>query len=83
MPDRPHGLDCLTACFPDQAAVIRRLFLSDPSFRGLCEEYALALTCLGRFEDLGDAAHAVEINDYRSVIQALEGEVARFVARAS
>lgn len=80
MPDRQYGLDCVTAFFPGQAVLIRRLCLSDASFRSLCEEYALARTCLSRFEELGEGEHATEINDYRSVIRALEGEITRFLS---
>ncbi|MBX9748366.1 MAG: hypothetical protein K5Q68_02010 [Roseococcus sp.] len=83
MPDRRYGLNSVTACFPERAGLIRRLCLSNPSFRSLCEEYALARTCLSRFEALGDAAHGTEIADYRSVIQALEGEIERFVSRSA
>ncbi|UPY38302.1 hypothetical protein [Sediminicoccus sp. KRV36] len=83
MPDRRYGLDSVTACFPDQAGLILRLCLSDPSFRSMCEEYALARNCLSRFEELGDAAHGTEIADYRSVIRALEGEIKRFVSRSA
>lgn len=82
MPDHSSGLDCVTARFPDQAAMIRRLCLCDRSFRILCEDYALAHICLGRFEELGHAAHALEINDYRAVIHALEDEIARFFIRS-
>lgn len=82
MTDRRYGLDSVTACFPEHAALIRRLCLSDPSFRDLCEEYALARTCLIRFEELGDGAHDAEISDYRRVIRALEGEISGFFQRS-
>ncbi len=76
-----HGLDWVIARFPDLTPLIRRRCLSDPAFRILCEEYALAHICLTRFQNMGKASHAAEIEDYLSVISALEGEIARFLKR--
>jgi hypothetical protein len=80
--DPPLNLDDIIACFPTQGRFIRQLCLSDPSFRYLCEEYGLALTCLIRFRNLGEAAHASEIEEYRSVIGALEVEISRFLLKS-
>lgn len=82
MADPPLNLDAVIARFPDQGLVIRRLCLSDPSFRSLCEEYGLARTGLVRFEKLDGAAHHREIEDYRFVIAALEVEISGFLLRS-
>jgi hypothetical protein len=81
--DPPLNLDAIITHFPDKGLLIRRLCLSDPSFRGLCDEYGLARMCLVRFEGMNDAAHALEIEEYRSVIAALEGEISGFLLRSS
>jgi hypothetical protein len=78
--DTAHtGLAEAIACFPGQAAQLRRLMLSDRAFRSLCEDYALARASLAGFEVLPDADSRPEIADYRMVIAELESEIARFV----
>ncbi|MDB5376174.1 MAG: hypothetical protein JWR00_620 [Rubritepida sp.] len=79
----PLNLEAVIARFPHKGLLIRQLCLSDPSFRSLCEEYGLARMCLVRFESLNDAAHDAEIEEYRSVIAALEVEISRFLARSA
>ena len=73
------GLAEAIARFPDQAPLLRRLALKDQAFRSLCEDYALALASLARFEARSDAAKRPEIADYQMVIAELESEVARFL----
>jgi hypothetical protein len=68
--------------FPGSANALRRLALSDPEFRGLCEDYALAKESLARFEARPDAAVRPEVGDYRSVIAELEMEFGRFLRGA-
>ena len=82
MADPPLNLDAVIACFSDKGLLIRRLCLSDPSFRSLCEEYGLARICLIRFESLDDATHNSEIGEYRSVIAALEVEISSFLLKS-
>ena len=65
------GLAGAVARFPEAAATLRRLVSSDPQFRGICEEYALAQQSLARFEERADAAERPEIGDYRRVIAEL------------
>ncbi len=66
--------------FPERALVIREAFLRDESFRSVCEDYVMACDCLTRFEALPNAQQRPEISDYRSVITALENEIAAFLA---
>ena len=73
------GLDRAVARFPEAVAALRRLALTDPRFRELCEGYALAQQSLAGFEARSDAAERPEIGDYRTVIAELEGEIARFL----
>jgi hypothetical protein len=73
------GLEHAMARFPGSANVLRRLALSAPEFRGLCEDYALAKESLARFEARPDASERPEVGDYRSVIAELEGELGQFL----
>jgi hypothetical protein len=76
------GLAQAIARYPEAAARLRRLALSDLGFRGLCEDYALAWESLTRFEARPDAAERPEVGDYRSVIAELENEIGRFLKEA-
>jgi hypothetical protein len=76
------GLAHAMARFPGSSKDLRRLALSDPEFRGLCEDYALAKQSLARFEARPDAAERPEVADYRSVIAELELEFDRFMKDA-
>lgn len=73
------GLARAIARFPGAAATLRRLVLTDPLFREICEEYALAQQSLASFEARPDAAERPEIGDYRTVIAELEDEIDRFL----
>jgi len=76
------GLDQAVARFPEAAATLRGLALTDPEFREVCEEYALAQQSLARFEARPDAAERPEIGDFRTVIAELESEIDRFLREA-
>ena len=62
------GLAQAVARFPEAAAALHRLALTDPVFREICEEYALAQQSLAGFEARLDAAERPEIAEYRTVI---------------
>ena len=76
------GLARAVARFPEAATALRRLALTDPAFREICEEYALAQQSLAGFEARLDAAERPEIADYRTVIVELENEIYRFLEEA-
>jgi len=77
-----QGLAHAIARFPKSAATLRRLALTNRTFRELCEEYALAEWSLAGFEARLDAAERPEIGDYRTVIAELESEMDRFLREA-
>ena len=77
---RRPDLAQVLALFPERSLHIRELFLRDESFRGLCEDYALARDTLVRFEAMPDADQRPEVPDYRSVISELEKEIATALA---
>jgi hypothetical protein len=74
------GLGRAVERFPAAAAALRWLALTDPAFREICEEYALAQQSLESFEARPDAAERPEISDYRTVIAELEAEIGRILA---
>lgn len=76
------GLAEAVARFPDAAAALQRLALTDPEFREICEEYALARKSLAGFEARPDAAERPEIGEYRTVIVEIESEIDRRLREA-
>jgi uncharacterized protein YdcH (DUF465 family) len=64
---------------PEQAALVRRLLLSDPSFRDLCEDYQLLLDMIADF-----AANATSVTprEYTVLSQELELDIARALLRS-
>jgi len=76
------GLAQAAARFPESAAALHRIALTDAEFREICEEYALAQQSLAGFEARPDAAERPEIGEYRTVIAELESEIDRFLKGA-
>ena len=76
------GLARAVARFPEAAATLRMLALSDPAFREMCEEYALAERSLAGVRGATGRRRAPEIDDYRTVIAELENEIDRFLKEA-
>ena len=75
--------------FPAQADLIVRLAAQSETFRAICEDYALAVETLQRFEALGRAQlenkAQVEhkIADYRGIVLDLAQEIERSLAMGS
>lgn len=69
--------------FPGRGALVRRLYLADQSFRGACEDYALAQESVARLKESPEEVHRRHVDDYMSVIADLEGELAAMLARAT
>lgn len=72
--------------FPTHADLILRLAARSEGFRAICEDYALAVETLHRFEALGrehaGAKAQVEskIADYRGIVLDLAQEIERLLA---
>lgn len=77
------GLARAMARFPEAAATLRRLAVTDPQVLEICEEYGLAQESLAGFEARPDAAERSEIGDYRVVIAELEDEIDRCLKEAA
>jgi hypothetical protein len=65
--------------FPDEAPAIRRMFLSDPDFRSVCEDYRLAGDTLAGFQRRGGAGPRAAIDDYHRVVAELEHEIVGYL----
>lgn len=70
----------LVARFPDHAPGIRHSALSDPTFRDICDDLAIALETLSYFEARSDAETCPEIPEYKTLILELEAEISAHVA---
>lgn len=69
--------------FPERVALIERLASENDSFRGLCEDFALAISTLGRLSKLAEPErNATIIADYESVVAELERDIATALQHA-
>lgn len=59
--------------------MIRRLLLSSPEFRSVCEDYSVAQDALAHFRERPDAHERPEIGEYETLIRELEAEIAALV----
>jgi hypothetical protein len=78
-------IDLVLRIYPAETASVRRLYLSDPEFRSICEDYALARATVSRLEhgSAGTPGPAVaEIVEYRTLIAALESELGHYLTQA-
>jgi hypothetical protein len=71
----------LVARFPDHAANIRHAALGDDTFRDMCDDLAIALETLSRFEARSDAEACPEISEYKILILELEAEITAHLAK--
>lgn len=78
----PPDLVRALQAFPDDAALIRRLFLADHSFRSACEDYRLACEGLFAFERLSGDGPRPEVQDYQRVVRELETEMRGMIQAA-
>jgi hypothetical protein len=74
-----RAVDPVVERFSSQTPLVRRLYLSDARFRGLCEDFALSISSLHRFEARSDAHLRAEIDDYRVLIKELEIELRNYL----
>ncbi|WP_137180717.1 hypothetical protein [Roseomonas sp. AR75] len=86
MPDEPairSDLDWVLSRFPEKAALVRRLFETQPSFRSACEDYRLARQGLSAFEErLSASGPRAEIAEYRTLVSELESELLAMLSTA-
>lgn len=67
--------------FPTRELEARRLFARDPAFRGVCEDYEVAVKAIKHWEDVeGNANRAFE---YRQIASEIAAEIAARLDAAS
>jgi hypothetical protein len=73
----------VTERFPVHELTIERLFRKSESFRSMCEDYALGVEALGRWERGRDPKRAVRIAELRESLAELEAEILEALAQAA
>lgn len=67
--------------FPDWSLEIRRLALSDASFRSLCDDFGDAEEALARWRQAPADDGAVRTTEYATLVEELAAEIAGIVLR--
>jgi len=67
--------------FPERADHVARLALKDETFRGLCEDYGMALEALFRLELRNHPLDVERLVEYRTLIRDLEQELREELGR--
>lgn len=73
------SLDLLMSRFPREEFAIRRLYLRDPQFREVCDDYGEVQRVLRQAADGGVTERVAE---YRRMLEELEAEALAFVNEA-
>ena len=61
--------------FPEHAALIRRLMVSNTGFRAICDDYAAAAAALRHWEAMSGQLSEERQAEYRALVQSLEREI--------
>jgi hypothetical protein len=74
-----HQLESLVLRFPEQVAVLRRLYMRERSFRAICDEYNVALRAYEHWRtgetSPSNGKRELRERDYRQITQELEIEI--------
>ena len=83
---QPQGrldLSAVLQRFPEDARLIRRLVLENPTFRELCDDYALARATLDTLNGASASVRQAEkIADYVSFVEELDQELSELLENA-
>ncbi|MBD9640524.1 hypothetical protein IB277_29950 [Ensifer sp. ENS07] len=74
------GLQAALSRFPDKSVQIRQLLLGRESFRGLCDDLAVADEALGRVDMYSTDLREERRREYEELIEALVQEIREFLA---
>ena len=61
--------------FPEHELTIARLLRKSESFRSMCDDYAVGIEALGRWERASDPKRSVRIAELRDALAELEEEM--------
>ena len=74
-----NQLESLVLRFPAQAAMLRRLYMREPSFRTICDEYNVALRAYEHWKrgetSQPNGKRELRERDYHQIMQELEIEI--------
>lgn len=76
------GLRTSQARFPAQAEQIQKLFETDDSFKGLCEDLAAAEQALRSVDRFPIHLREVRREEYQSLVESLLGEIREELSRS-
>ena len=73
--DEQHGLAAALRRFPARALQIRELSIRDESFRGMCEDFAVAENALAHADQLPSHVREERRAEFKSLIESLAAEI--------
>jgi hypothetical protein len=71
--------DLLVSRFPRHELAIRRLYVRDPEFRAVCDDYGEVQRALEHWQAKGQAAPG-RVAEYRRMLEELEAEALTFLS---
>ena len=73
------SIDLLVRRFPRQEFAIRRLYVRDPEFRAVCDDYGEVQRALEHWQATDQPAPG-RVTEYRRMLEELEAEVVTFLS---
>lgn len=73
------GLFLIMQRFPAQKDALRQMYLSNPSFQTLCEDYQKCMRAMDHWTRSGHALAPERSRDYQDLLQGLENEIEEFI----
>jgi uncharacterized protein YozE (UPF0346 family) len=74
------GLFLIMQRYPAQKDALRRMYLSNPSFQTLCEDYEKCSQALEHWTRSGHGLAPKRSSDYQELLQGLEREIEEFMS---
>ena len=65
--------------FPEKSHTISRLLEEDSEFLTMCEDYDVCVEALRYWEQSKEPEAETRVNEYRTLVQELEGEITQFL----
>jgi hypothetical protein len=73
--EKEHGLAAVLRRFPTRSLQIRKLSISDESFRGMCEDFAAAENALAHAGELPIHVRQELRAEFKSLVESLAAEI--------
>lgn len=72
------SIDLLVSRFPSREFAIRQLYVRDPEFRAVCDDYGEVQRALEHWQ-AADQAAPERVGEYRQMLEELEAEALAFL----